>query len=116
MVMRKAHRLASRKDIEELFRRGQRTESALFRLVAARNASGRLRFALVAPRAADKRAAARNRIRRRAREWVRRRPGILALPYDAAIVFKKQAVGAPRPAFYKDLEFIFSRLGLLRKD
>ncbi len=108
--MRHTHRLRSRKDIEYILWRGRKIDGPLFRLVAAPNTYGHLRLALIASRNVDKRAVVRNRLRRRAREWVRKTSGILGIPADVAIIFKKQASGAPRYIFYEELEGLFLKL------
>lgn len=108
--MRRIHRLRSSKDIERAIRRGGKNDGIFFRLVALPNTYGYLRLALVASRATDKRAVIRNRIRRRAREWVRKQPSILRVPADAALIFKRQASSAPRKIFYEELARIFGTL------
>ena len=85
-------------------------ESPLFRAVAAQNQVGHMRLALVVSRATAGRAVVRNRIRRRAREWVRTHPDILALPFDVALIFKKQAAVLARTLFYEELGRVFSSL------
>lgn len=105
--MRQTHRLRSRKDIEHILWRGRKIDGPLFRLVAAPNSYGYLRLALIASRSVDKRAVARNRLRRRAREWVRKKSEILQIPADAAIIFKKPASGASQKIFYEELARLF---------
>ena len=104
------YRLRLRKDIERVLRRGRSMESPLFRAVAAQNQVGHMRLALVVSRATAGRAVVRNRIRRRAREWVRTHPDILALPFDVALIFKKQAAVLARTLFYEELGRVFSSL------
>ncbi|MEK7082523.1 MAG: ribonuclease P protein component [Patescibacteria group bacterium] len=103
-------RLRSSKDIERVVRHGRKKDSVFFRLASAPNDCGCLCLALVVPRAADKRATVRNRLRRRAREWVQREQNLLRTPADAVLVFKKQAASAPRKEFYKELALIFRAL------
>lgn len=105
--MEQMHRLRSSLDIEGTLRRGRKNEGALFRLLVCANRYGCLRLAFIASRAADKRAVVRNRLRRRAREWVRARPGILQMSVDAVLIFKREASSAPREVFYKELERAF---------
>ena len=107
--MKKSHKLRSEKDFQAVFRKGRRIESPLFRLFYRPNGLSFARFAFVAPRAADKRATRRNLLRRRAREWVRKRPEFISGSYDVALFFKKEAVSSPRPRFYEELEAILRK-------
>ena len=102
--MRRICRLRRKKDFDTLFRTGRRITFLLFRVVVRRNQEGMLRAAFVTPRTVDKRATVRNRVRRRAREWVRRCPAVLASPLDIAFIFNREAARATRPAFYDALE------------
>lgn len=101
--MERIHRLRLKTDFDTLFRTGRRITSPLFRIVAARNHTGALRAAFVTPRTVDKRATVRNRIRRRAREWVRRNSELLSSSLDIAFLFTRAAVKSPRRAFYDEL-------------
>lgn len=96
-------------DFRQLFRKGQRFESVFFRLLVGKNLVEHSRFAFITPRSLDKRSTVRNRLRRRAREWVRKNP-VLSKPKDVAIIFKKEAVGATRKKFYEELDKIFRKL------
>ena len=106
--MHKDYRLRSRKDIERVMRRGLRSENVLLRSVVTRNTFGHIRLALVVPRVVQKRAVVRNRIRRRAREWVRTHPEFLRIPLDIALIFKKPASTSPRKLFYEELARVFA--------
>lgn len=105
--MKRLHRLRSSPDIERTLRSGRRSDGIFFRLIVLPNHRGYFRLALVVPRFVNKRASVRNRLRRRAREWVRARPDILRIPADAALVFKKQSSSAPRKIFYEELARAF---------
>ena len=108
--MKQMYRLRLRKDIETVIRHGSRMDTPLLRAVALKNSAGHLRMALVVSRATEKHAVVRNRIRRRAREWVRTHPDILALPFDLVFIFKKQAVTSPRIAFYDGIAEVCASL------
>lgn len=95
------------KDFRRLFTRGRKVEGTLFRLVFYPNGLQRARFVFISPRIAEKRAFLRNRARRRAREWLRKREELLGRPYDTAIIIKKGAFLAPRKLFYEELSSLF---------
>lgn len=108
--MKKVYRLAAEKDFKQLFSKGRRTESSLFRAVARKNNLEFSRFAFVAPKTVEKRAVIRNRLRRRAREWTRKHLGLIPRSLDLALIFKKEAVHAPKKLFYEELAQIITRL------
>lgn len=101
--MQPAQRLAAA-DFQLLFSRGRHVESPLFRLAWRKNDLARSRFAFVASKAVAKRAVVRNRLRRRAREWYRRRSELFHAPIDLAVIFKKDAAEATRALLYEELE------------
>ena len=101
------HRLQSAKDFRALFRFGRRQESELFKLSTLPNKLSFTRFAFIAPKTVDKRAVARNRLRRRAREWIRTHLSSPAQPLDVAVFFKKEAQAASQKEFYEDLARLF---------
>ncbi len=104
--MKKHYRLGSSQDFKVLFRKGKRIETPLFRITILSNRLSHARIALIAPRAIEKRAVLRNRLRRRTSEWLRRN-AILGLPLDIAIFFKREAVIVPRKKLYEELRKIF---------
>lgn len=111
--MKRAHRLGRGKDLNLLFARGRRFHSPFFSItVRARQAAdaGPSRFVFVVPKSVDKRAVVRNRLRRRAREYIRR--GLQGMPRaaDIAITIKKEAAAASRKEFYARLQEILARL------
>jgi len=103
------HRLQSAKDFRTLFRFGRRRESRLFRTTVLPNNLLFCRFAFIAAKTVDKRAVVRNRLRRRAREWIR----IHLLPppqsVDIALFFKKDSKQASKKEFYEDLKSLFGQ-------
>jgi ribonuclease P protein component len=111
--MRRRFRLSKRNDFKPLFTDGKRIESSLFRLAYRRNLIGHVRLALVTSRSVDKRATVRNRLRRRAKEWLRAQEERMRQPLDVAIIFKKEAAKAPRKKFYEELKRSFNRVSCL---
>lgn len=110
--MKRQHRLSLPQDFKSLFRRGKRIENPLLRVIVLANRLSYARLALVAPRAIEKRAVLRNRLRRRTSEWIRRN-AVLGLSLDIAIFFKREAVGAPRRKLYEELRKIFDRNAII---
>ena len=102
--MPSVQRLAVASDFRLLFSRGMRFESPLFRLVWRKNGLSHSRFGFVCSKAVAKRAVVRNRLRRRSREWYRKRLELFSSPVDLAVIFKKDAAGATRDLFYEELE------------
>ena len=96
-------------DLGLLLRRGWRSSSRLFYVTSRPNGLAHSRFAFIVPRAVDKRAVVRNRLRRRMREYIRARAGRIAPSHDIAITCKKEAAKAPRVHFYAELEEFLKR-------
>ncbi len=91
-------------------RYGRRVSSPLFQLVVRPNTLSYPRFMFVAGRAVDKRAVVRNRLRRRAREYLRRHLAEMPTHCDIAVIIKKEAVAARRNDFYDALQQIIARV------
>lgn len=108
--MKRNYRLSKPADFRVLLRIGRRTETPLFRLIYRPNQLAHGRFAFVAPLSVDKRSSVRNRLRRMAREWVRKRPEFMQRPVDAVLFFKKEAVLVSRKKFYEELDQMLRRL------
>lgn len=107
--MAKVFRLRSARDFKFLYQGGKRTESPSFRVFIKKNSMPHSRFAFVAPKSINKRATVRNRLRRRASEWVRRHPELLNASCDTLILFKKEAVLMPRQQFYEEFKKTIER-------
>jgi ribonuclease P protein component len=105
-MMPRSLRLPRGNDLDLLLRRGRRISAPLFQIAARRNNLSHARFMLVVPRSAGKRAVGRNRLRRRAAEFIRKRPGLVSASLDIAIICKKEAVDASAAEFYDALERI----------
>lgn len=107
--MKRVHRISRQDDFRRLLRRGRRFESPLFRVMVHANTYAYLRIAFVVGRTVDKRAAVRNSLRRRSREWVRTHIP-LERSLDVMIVFKKAACVASRKELIAELERVFKRI------
>lgn len=101
-------RLTRKADFKLLFGRGKRVDSPFLRLVYRQNSIGHVRLALITPRSIEKRSVLRNRLRRRTREWMRRRDELLDRPIDVAVIFKRASLGVAKKRFYEELEKIFT--------
>lgn len=110
--MKKVILLRRKDDFRAIFRGGRRKDSPLFGAVFKKNQLEYPRFAFVAPRSVDKRATARNKLKRMAREWVRKNFSLFTNPVDVVIVFKKEAIKYPRFNFYKELDKIFKQINI----
>lgn len=108
--MQKINRIPGIVDLRRFFNKGEKWGSGLFQLIRLPNSSGHARFIFITPRSLDKRAVVRNRLRRRAREWVRKNISLFR-GGDTALICKKEAVTASRQKFYEELAKIFIRAG-----
>ena len=89
--------------IPQILRRGTRADSEFFSVIFYPKRATHPRFACVVSRAVDKRAVARNTLRRRTREWFRTRADFEKSTCDVVILFKKSARGVSAGALYKKL-------------
>lgn len=108
--MKRINRLSRGKDLALLLRYGQRISAPLFGLSVRRTNHPHQRFVFVAGRAVDKRAVVRNRLRRRAREYIRTHRADLPPRRDIAVMIKKEAAAANRQDFYEALKQILARV------
>lgn len=93
--------LAGKKNIARVFRAGKRIQYDCFTLFVVKNNLFHPRFAFIAPIAFDKRAVLRNRVRRMAREYVRKHIELSDMPLDMIFLFKKHAATQTRKHFYE---------------
>ena len=108
--MQKGNRITGKIYLPQFFNKGIKFGSRFFLLIYLPNSYGRSRFVFITPRTLDKRSTVRNRLRRRAREWVRKNVFLLK-PRDVVIICKKETVIASRQQFYEELAKIFTRAG-----
>lgn len=108
--MKRINRLGRGKELGTLLRYGRRISSPLFQLLVRPSGRAHPRFVLVAARTVDKRAVVRNRLRRRAREYLRKNMAGLPPGLDIAVIIKKEAASASRNEFYEDLRQTVSRI------
>lgn len=108
--MKKINRLGRGKDMTALMRYGRRISSPLFQVIARSTALPHPRFVFVVGRAADKRAVMRNRLRRRAAEYIRTHLADIPSSCDLAVIIKKEASAARRDDFYEILKQTLARV------
>ena len=102
--MQSQHRLHTAEEFRLLFSRGMFVDTPFFRLVWKKSSGLVCRFAFVASRGVSKRAVVRNLLRRRTREWYRRRMNLFRVPIDLAVIFKREVVEVSRRVLYEELE------------
>lgn len=106
----KLYSLKEKQDFAFLFSRGRRFYTPLFRVIVHSNTFTYPRFGFITPKTVDKRAVVRNRVRRRAREWVRKRIVAGLPPLDVVLVFQKESAASTRTLFYEELDLVFRRV------
>lgn len=107
--MRWSYRVRGAHTFSLLFSRGMRINSPFFTLLALRNQKGHVRLAMVVSKKVSRRAHVRNRLRRRAREWMRTNLPLDTISYDVVLVYKKECTSISRLAFYDAVADIFNR-------
>ena len=105
--MNKIFSLTAEEDFSLVIRRGRRAENQFFRMSWILNNLNLSRYAFVVPKSVDKRATVRNRLRRMAKEWVRKNIQKRNIHQDMIISIKKESLNLPRNKFYEELAKIF---------
>ena len=85
-MLPKVNRLKRKKDIERVFKWGRGFKEDFLILKAVKNNLKNSRFAFIVSQKVSKKAALRNKIRRRLRELVRRHPPTTRLGMDIVLV------------------------------
>ncbi len=91
-------------------RSGRRVSSHFFQLAVRPNTLLDSRLVFVVGRAVDKRAVVRNRLRRRAAEYIRTHLADIPAHCDIAVIIRKEAAAGRRSDFYDALKQILSRV------
>ena len=105
--MSKLPTLSSEKDFKFLFRHARKLENDTFKLWTSENSLPRHRFVFSVSLSVDKRSSIRNKLKRRAREWVRNNVKSGTRHLDFLLSFKKEAARCSKSKFYEELEKIF---------
>ena len=106
--MSKLRTLSSDKEFKYLFKNSRKLEDSLFKLWFARNDKFFSRFVFTVPVSVDKRSVVRNRLKRRAKEWVRKNfQNKNEKNLDIMLYFKKDTSKLTRKSFYEELNKIF---------
>lgn len=111
--MRRVERLPSlaKTDFRFVFTQGRTIRLPLFHVLVLPNQRALTRLGVIVSRSHARSAVARNQIRRRTREWIRKNAPRLPISLDLVIRFNPVGVGAPRQTLYAELEKLFQRLG-----
>lgn len=108
--MSSKRRFDGKSPLRRIFTKGQKREFRLLRIVFLKNSLARARFAVVVPKAVDKRAVVRNRLRRRASERIRTKSDVIKHPLDFAVILKKGAGSVARKELYEELDYALNSL------
>lgn len=91
MVLFKKNRLSSKTEIQKIIRQGQKIFFKEIKIYFKKSNQEFSRAAIIIPKKIDKRAAIRNKIRRRAGEIIRKTIPALKISYDMVIFMQKGA-------------------------
>jgi ribonuclease P protein component len=109
--MQPEHRLRARADFETARRRGRSWGTPLLSVTAVRKASPVRRCGFIVSKRVGT-AVVRNRVRRRLREIVRRRPPSLETGWDLVLIARPAAATAAYAALEHDVDELLRRAGL----
>lgn len=108
----RAERLRRRRDIERILKRGRRVSAPGFTIRSLPNPIGGLRVTVVVGTAVEKRAPARNRLKRQVRHQLR---GLLTpnTAIDLMVTLKPDIRAIPPLERRRNLESVLKKIGLL---
>ncbi|MEM9532050.1 MAG: ribonuclease P protein component [Pseudomonadota bacterium] len=107
---RRQRRLLRKRDYDRVFRKARRSNSAAFTVLArAQQSAGLARLGLAVSKKVDKRAVARNRLKRQARETFRRH-AVRHLPVDIIVIARPRASRMARADLGAELNQHWERL------
>ena len=107
MALKKINRLRKKKEIQDAWSRAKAVSVRSFRLFYVPNGLVHSRFAFVVSKKVSKSAVLRNRLRRRASEWIRAHPDGVQKGCDYILNFIPLAATISRKDYYEDIERAF---------
>lgn len=115
MTLFPENRLKKNADFLRVLRgKTKKVDGALGRVLAAERQSSAVRFGFVMSKKTVPDGRARNLLKRRASEWIRKRAPLFRDGLDIVFVFGKDSPFLSRRAFYEELERACGRAGLFR--
>ena len=112
-MLAKINRLRKTEQIQGVFKKGRFCQNDFFVLRAVAKNSGSLRVAFIVSNKIDKRATARNKIRRRMREIIRAAFLEIKKEFDLVIVSKKSAASLSYQKMKEELLGLLERAKIL---
>lgn len=107
-------RIRHKADFARLQKRGRKLYALNFLVVLDKSPSERSRFAVAVTKKLEPRAAHRNKLRRRLKEYFRTHQHLLREPFDILIVARKDALSCDFAEISRQLTMAFSKAGLFR--
>lgn len=107
MALQKINRLRKKKEIQDAWSRAKAVSVRSFRLFYVPNGLPHPRFAFVVSKKVSKSAVLRNRIRRRASEWIREHLKDIKKEFDYILNFSPLSATISRKEYYEDIERAF---------
>lgn len=114
-MLAKENRLNLQKDFQVIFRKGKVFQLRGLIVRTKTNKLARSRFGLVVGLKADKKAVARNRLRRQLSEIIRHDLNNISPGFDVVIIAQKEIIGKASVEIRAILGEIFKKAGLINK-
>ncbi|MDP2820743.1 MAG: ribonuclease P protein component [bacterium] len=108
-MLKKNLRIRKQKNFDFLYKKGKRTKSKFFAVIFTPNDVGFNRFAFIVSSKVDKRAVARNKLKRRMREITRANYNKIKPSFDFIIIAFPQAIKADFNELKADLWGFFNK-------
>jgi len=114
MALPRTNRLSASEIRRKKIFHARRTHTRIGTIFVKEESGPNPRFAFVVSSKVSKKAVERNKIRRRAAEWVRKRRMDMRVDVFVFVVFKKEAGEFSKKEFYDALEESFRKAGILK--
>ena len=85
-------RLQNEKDIERVYKKGKSFKEDFLVLKVMKNTLAKSRFAFIVSQKVSKKAVARNKVKRRLRETIKKQTKIIATGFDSLVIARSETV------------------------
>ena len=107
-------RLQNEKDIERVYKKGKSFKEDFLVLKVVKNSLAKSRFAFIVSQKVSKKAVARNKVKRRLRETIKKQTKIITPGFDNLVIARSEAVERNFPEIEKVLIKLLKRAKLIK--
>lgn len=107
-------RLQNEKEIERVYKKGKSFKEDFLVLKVVKNSLAKSRFAFIVSQKVSKKAVARNKVKRRLRETIKKQTKIISSGFDNLVIARSEAVERNFPEIEKVLIKLLKRAKLIK--